>query len=115
MRSLENAAILRFDLDCAHVAANVSGQRALGNHDPFVLERLQHDLRHFRVVLGQGLVPFDHSNFAAHPDMRLRHFHADGSPADDQQMLGLFTQLEQGFVGLVGGLVQPGDRRHQGG
>jgi hypothetical protein len=46
--------------------------------------------------------------------MRLRHFHADGTAADDDQVIGPLAQVEDRLVGVVRRVPEPRDRRHEG-
>ncbi len=46
--------------------------------------------------------------------MGLRHLHADGAAADDDEMLGQRGVVEDGFVGEAGRGVEAGNGRHAG-
>ena len=114
MRAFEHTAILGLHFYRALFAPHFLGVRPFGNLKPFFAQTVENDLGHFGVILAQRLGPFDHRHFGSQAQMRLRHFHPDGTAADHQQMLGLFTQLPQRFIGDVGHFVQTRDRRHEG-
>ena len=67
-----------------------------------------------------GVVPaerrcgFHDGDVAAEAAVRLRHFHADRTAADDQEAFGPAIELEQRLVGQVGHVGKAGNRRHRG-
>jgi hypothetical protein len=77
-------------------------------------EALEHQRGGLRVVLAQRLGAFEHRDLRAEAAMGLRHFHADGAAADDDQVPGPLAQVEDRLVGVVRRLLEPRDRRHKG-
>ena len=103
----------RDNLDRAVCAPDLGDHRLFADIDAFGLQGIQHDCGGLGVILAQCLQALDHRHFAAQPDMRLRHFHTDGAAADDQQVIGLFTQVKDGLVGVERHRLQTRDRRHK--
>ena len=73
--TLPLACATRVDLDAA------------ADDDAFALELVEHDRRAFRIVLGERLRRFQHGHLAAEPAEGLRHFQADRTGADDDEVL----------------------------
>jgi hypothetical protein len=104
----EAAPVLGFDGDRA-VAARHGGALAPSTISiPSARSFLQHHRGGLRVVLAQRLGAFDHRDLRPEAAMRLRHFHPDGTAADDDQVIGTLAQVEDRLVGVVGRVASPG-------
>src|SRR5690606_6156279 len=66
------------------------------------------------IVAGEHARGLDESDAAAEPAVRLRHFHAGGAAADDNQMIGALRVLEDRLIGEAGCRLDAGNRRHGG-
>ena len=75
---------------------------------------LEDDGGQFRVILGERREAFQNGDAAAEAAMSLSHFEANGSAADDDQMIELLAIVENRFVGEIGDGVEARDRRHHG-
>ena len=83
--------------------------------DAFLAQGVHHDLGGIGVFLRQQPVAaLDLNHLAAQPLEGLREFATNRATTQDQQPPGLFAQAPDG-VGVVGiGLLQTGNRRHEG-
>ncbi len=70
---------------------------------------LHHDLGHVGIITAQRLRPFNHRHFAAQLAMRLRHFHANRPPSDNDQVVGLFCEIKDRLIGQVRHILQSVD------
>jgi hypothetical protein len=74
---------------------------AFDDLDALGAELPQHQRGGLGVVLAQRLGAFEHRDLRAEAAMGLRHFHADGTAADDDQVSGPLAQVEDRLVGVV--------------
>ena len=74
---------------------------------------VENDGRQFRVLATQRSQPFYHCDTRAEAAMRLRHFHADGTATDDDEVSGAFLVFEEILVGEEGNLVEAGNGRRR--
>ena len=91
-------------------AANLFGLGIFDDINSLITQVFKNNRSHFGVIFTKRFRPFNDSYAAAKAAMGLRHFHADGTAANNNQMFRLFTQVKDIFVGIVLHLIQPRDR-----
>ena len=87
---------------------------ALAHRDAVVDQSVAHDARQLGVVSRQDRELLDYAHPRPELAERLRHLDADRTAADDDEMLGQPGEIEDGLVGEVTCLREPGNRRDQG-
>ena len=85
---------------------------AAADRDALTRERVEHDGGAFGILLAERLRRVQHGDLGAEPAERLRQFEPDRAAAEHDQMLRQFAKLERIFVGEIGRLLDPGNRRH---
>ena len=87
---------------------------ALAYLDAVVRQPVAHDAHQIGVVSRHDRDLLDHAHPCPELAERLRHLDADRTAADDDEMLGQPGEIEDGLVGEVTRLREPGNRRDQG-
>src|SRR5215471_800130 len=85
---------------------------ATANNDAFAFKPIDDDRRAFGIILGERLRDLENRHRASETAKGLRHFEADWTRADDNEMLWSLLQIEDILVGEIRAAVEPGNRRH---
>ena len=82
--------------------------------DAFGHQRLDHERGCLPVVARERRIGGDDGHVAAETGEGLRHLHADRACADDEEMVGQFSEVPQGLVGEMRRVGNARDGRDQG-
>jgi hypothetical protein len=101
--------------NAARAAADPFDGNALADIDALGQHPAAHHVGGLRVVAAQQAEHLQYRHPAAQLPVRLRHLHPDRTAADDDQMVRLQLQIEDGFVGQHRYARDARDRRNRGG
>src|SRR5207237_8657403 len=87
-------------------------QPAAANH-ALAFEAIEHNCNALRIVIGERSYSLKHGHRTSQSAEGLRHFEADWSGANDNEMFWPLLEIKNGFVGQVGPAAEPGDWRHR--
>src|SRR5262249_45829197 len=111
MAALDLATAVNDDLDLWTGAFDARDRDLAADVDALARERVEHDRRAFAVLARERLRGSQPRDRGAEAAKGLRELEADGTRADDDQMLRPRGEIEHGFVGEVGHRLKPRDRR----
>src|SRR5665213_630135 len=117
----EISAFDRFLVTCALISHRNSTARVLdvydlyaaADDDAFAFKLIEHDGGAFWIVFGQRSRRFEHRHITTEPTECLRHFQTDRTGANNNEAIGLFGEIENGFVSKIRPLVYPWNRRQR--